>query len=73
MYKMGVMHTATEKKNDPPPSSQTPHSFSSQEAGQFKHIFFLVMNISMTLLIFICKIVVDNVYVELNETSPMLL
>ena len=64
------MHTATEKKNDPPPPY--PHPFLPQEAAQFKQFPFGYEDFYYSFT-FIWKIVVDNVYVKLNETSPMLL
>ena len=72
MSKMGVMPTVIERKNDPRQPT-TPQEAVSVSIYPNKKIFpFSLENLS-TLSIFICEIVVDDVYVKLNETSPMLL
>ena len=63
MFRMGDMHTAGEKKSDPPQSSSG--SFSKQQIsikyGNFyDYCYFHLL------------VIVENVYVNLNETSPML-
>ena len=74
MSRMGVMPIATGKKNDPPPPPQdqstTPQAASIQEPF-FKKSFHSGLEEHDLLLIFICEFVVENVYVNLNETSPM--
>ena len=72
MSKMGVMPTVIERKNDPPPNPQHHKKQFQSQSIQTKFFPFSLENLS-TLSIFICEIVVDDVYVKLNETSPMLL
>ena len=57
----------------PPPQDQStlPEAASTSEPF-FKKSFHSGLE-DLSLLFFICLFVVDNVYVNLNETSPMLL
>ena len=70
MSKMGVMPTVIERKSDPPPT--TPQEAVSDRIYPKKNFPFSLEEL-FTLSIFICKSIVDDVYVNLNETSPMLL
>ena len=71
MCRMGVMPTVTEKRNDPPPDGKASKAVSVQDISRI--FFHFSLEESLFSLLFICKIVVENVYVNLNETSPMLL
>ena len=73
MFKMGVMPTVIERKSDPPPQPTTLQEAVSDSIYQTKKNFPFSLEELFTLSIFICKIIVDDVYVNLNETSPMLL
>ena len=76
MYRMGVMHTAIGRRNDPLPLAPPPPQSRNLLIFYVKQLQQGIFNFGMEIFMIICVchllVIVENVIVNHNETSPML-